>query len=319
MRAVIRTALPEGTVVSEHNEDGHWYRVIRDKAVANVVGVSNDTNPLYPSVTGKLQCLKDDGLANYKMNRALDYIFAHFSEFTPENVMEHIDIASRQSADILTDAGDIGTLVHDTREKIFSQWIESGVRPVNFPGFLTEDRQDVRAISCLAALEQFCIDKGYVPVMAEMMVYSHEMKTAGTLDDLGLMRVEMRDGDKACTHGDGAYILKREDQNVDRCARCGAKWKWAFVLVDLKTSNRFKDHYFFQVALYYDMIRKITGLTPEKCFILKLSKEDRTYKMEDLKAPKRLAQYSKYIIKTNEGLDFISGLRKDNQRTVVRI
>lgn len=305
LRKKILTALPEGFVVAEHTESGHFYRVNDEKL----------GRPLYPSVTGKLQVLKDEGLANWKMNQALQYVFQRYKEFTDANIMEHLDAAERVPADIFEDAGDIGTIIHDARERIFSQWIETGVRPVDFTSYVPEDRQDIRAISALAALETFCIERSYVPVLTEMMVYSHKWKTAGTLDDLGLMRVDVRRGDPSCEHD----VIMAPAQNFDRCVKCEAKWKWTFVLLDLKTSNRFKDHYFFQVAMYYDMLRAITGIKPERCYILKTSKEDRTYKLEELKRPAKIAQYANYLIKTHEGLDFIKSLRKDNQRNVITL
>jgi len=297
--------LPEGFVVPEHNERGHFYRVNDEQA----------GRPLYPSVTGKLQVLKDEGLANWKMGQALQYVFQHFKEFTDANIMEHIDAAERVPADIFEDAGDIGTIIHDARQAIYTEWIATGVRPVDFPSFVPQDRQDIRATSALAALETFCIERSYVPVMTEMMVYSHKWKTAGTLDDLGLMRVEMRRGDPACEHD----IFIGQNHNFDRCLKCDAKWRWTLALLDLKTSNRFKDHYFFQVAMYYAMLVTLTGVKPERSYILKTSKEDRTYKLEELKRPAKIAQYANHLLKTHEGLDFIKSLRKDNQRNVITL
>lgn len=248
LRQRILTALPEGLVVAEHTEDGHFYRVNDGKG-----------NPLYPSVTGKLQVLKDEGLANWKMGQALEYVFKHFKNFNDANIMEHLDSAERVPADLFHDAGDLGTIVHDAREAIYLKWIETGVRPVDFPSFVPDDRKDIRAESCLAALEKFCIENSYVPIATEMMVYSHKWETAGTLDDLGLMHVEMRKGDPSCRH----EIFADMKRNIDRCGKCEAKWKWAFCLLDLKTSNRFKDHYFFQVSMYYAMLRALTGLRPD--------------------------------------------------------
>ena len=126
--------------------------------------------------------------------------------------MEHIDAAERVPADIFHDAGDIGTTIHDARQEIYDEWIKTGVRPIDFPSYVPEDKHDIRAISALAALETFCIERSYVPVATELMVYSHKWKTAGTLDDLGLMRVEMRRGNPECEHD----ILISPNQNFDR-------------------------------------------------------------------------------------------------------
>ena len=71
--------------------------------------------------------------------------------------------------------------------------------------------------------------------------------------------------------------------------------------------------------MYYMMFKKLTGLRPKRCFILKVSKEDGTYKIEELFMINRLVAYAKSMLKVNEALDFIRGLRKDNQKVVLSI
>lgn len=353
IRGQILSALPPGFVIPRHNENSHWYEIdeasrkgfIRrfyedgytlpvktpDEQHAKTSGIVM-TNPVYPSVTAKLQVLKDEGLANFKMNRALEYIFAHFKEFNDENIMEHLGLAERVPADLFTEAGDIGTAVHDTRQAIFDEWIRTGKRPTNYPSFVPPEKEDVRVTSCLAALEKFVNDYNYRPVVCEMLVYSHQHKVAGTLDDLGLMRILMRPGrdehgqiiecdhtNDSPTDGPQSCVIEDPNRNVERCIKCGAKWKTVLALVDLKTSNRFKDHYFFQVGMYFDMFRKLTGIKPEKLYIVKLSKEDRMYKLEEIKRPAKIASYARHVLKTNEGIDFIKEIRKDNQRVVVKL
>lgn len=312
LRQIISTALPPGLVVAEHTEHEHFYRVHQNLG-GQVVVTEND--PLYPSVTGDLQMLKDEGLINFKMARALEYVFAHFKEFNDDNIMEHLGLAEKMPGDIFVDAGDVGTRIHDVREHIFTEWINTGVRPEKFEAFIPEHDTDLRVQSAIAALSKFCDDYKYLPIATELKVYSHKFKKAGTLDDLGLMRTEVRKGDANCVHD----VLEDPNRNFDRCVKCGAKWKWEFVMLDLKTSNRFKDSYFFQVSMYFSFLRALTGLKPDSCHILKLSKEDRTYKLEDLKKPVKIAQYVRHIVKVNEGLDLIKSLRKDNQRNVISI
>lgn len=301
----VKEALPEGRVVPRHNERGHFYEVLDGKFPAP---------PIYPSVTGKLQILKDEGLMNYKMNKVLEYMFAHWKEFNEENIMQHLESAERVPADNLSDAGDIGTRCHDYREQIFKDWIASGKQPNDFLSYIPEVEKDVRAISAMRALKKFVIERDYIPVACEVLVYSHTMKVAGTLDDIGLMKQVIRPGEKEC---DGERII--DAKGYIRCLKCDIKERYQFVLMDLKTSNAFKDHYFFQVALYWDMFRELTGIKPERAFILKLSKEDGTYKIEDLKRPAKIAQYARTMVKTHEGIEFIKSLRKDNQRTVAPI
>jgi hypothetical protein len=299
LRLRIKTLLPHDRVIARHNDKGHFYQVNEPKG-----------NPIYPSVTGKLQILKDEGLINYKMNRAMDYVFANYPDFKDETIMEHIEKAKRVSQDILMDAGDVGTKIHDLREAIFQQWMDTGIKPENFLSFVPEG-SDIRVTSAIRALQKFVDERDYIPVACELLVYSHELKVAGTLDDLGLIRKVIRKADKEdCSHD----LFQKGGNRT--CLHCGYKYTYELAIMDIKTSNQFKDHYFFQVALYAKMFAKITGLRPTSHFICKLSKEDGGYKIEDLKQASKLGQYATYMIKCNEGMEFIKALRKDNQKVV---
>lgn len=324
IRARIAEVLPEGRVIPRHSENGHFYEVIDGLFT---------TPPIYPSVTGKLQVLKDESISNFKMNRAIEYVFGNYKAFDDSNIMEHLDKAANVSGGILEDAGDIGRRVHDYRERIFKDWLAKGVRPTDFLSFIPPEDVDVRAVSAIRALQKFVEERDYTPIACELLVYSHKLKTAGTLDDLGLLRNVIRAGDDPkCDHM--ADTLFPDRQGVVRascvinsgngkhtCVKCNYQFRYELVLIDIKTSNQLKDHYFFQVCLYWKMFWQLMGRDwmPERCVIVKLSKTDGTYKIEDLKRPARLAQYASFMIKTNEGIDFIKSLRKDNQRTVVTI
>lgn len=311
--------LPEGKVIPRHNDSGHFYQVMCSGCVAKGAFHEHEKEPIYPSVTGKLQILKDEGLINYKMNKVIEYVFAHWNEFTAENIMDHLARAEAVPADVLHDAGDIGTYIHDVREKIFKEWIGTGKKPDDFLKFLKTVGEDPRAISGIRGLRKFVDERDYIPVECEMLLYSHALKVAGTLDDIGLMRKVMRESNLPdCRHEES---IMHEVTRVIRCARCEFKMRYEFVLLDLKTSNQFKDHYFFQVALYYWMLGELLGREwrPESAFILKVSKTDGSYHIEDLKKPKVLARYCRYMLKTNEGIEFIKTLRKDNQRNVLTL
>lgn len=286
LREIIARKMPAGLCVPEHTDKGHFYRIRTTVPVFMSTGIpietSTDVGELYSSVTTKLQVLKDEGLMNYKMNRALDYVFANWKNINSENLQIELERASKTSADILEDAGDVGTIIHDCREKYFREWIETGNRPDGATKFIPLEHYDIRIVSALRALVKFVDENNYQPVASELLVWSHKLKVAGTLDDIGLMNGKP-------------------------------------VLMDIKSSNQFKDHYFFQVALYFEMFRKLTGIKLDRCFILKLSKEDGTYKIEDLYRPCRIAQYAGHMLKTWEGLEFIRSLRKDNQKIVIKL
>lgn len=307
----INQVLPEGRVVPRHNENGHFYEV---KIWKN----DDKEGPIYPSVTGKLQVLKDQGLMNYKMNRAIEYLKNFIFSLNVMPTMEEIEAAaekaSRVSQDILEDAGDIGNRVHNTRERIFSEWIKTGKKPDDFLSFIPAEEEDIRTTSAIRALQSFVEDHDYVPVACELLVFDHDLAVAGTLDDLGLMRRVVKEGDLECQH----EFITSMFADIHKCAKCDRKDRYEFVLMDIKTSNQFKDHYFFQVALYWRMLWRLLGKSwkPERAIIVKLSKTDGSYKIEELKKLPSLAQYALHMLKTNEAVDFIKSIRKDNQKVV---
>ncbi len=299
----IKEVLPEGRVVPRHNDKGHFYEILDGVLV-------NGAPPIYPSVTGKIAVIKDEGLMNFKMNQAIQYVFRTYKTYNDENIMEHLDKAARASVDIFEEAGDIGTEVHDTRHRYFQDWIKTGERPVTFDSYLRPEAVDLRIKSSLRALDKFLDDYWYEPIACELFVYSHKLKTCGTLDDLGFIyQFENKEG-----HEMNHEMIRREGDFS--CLNCEFKAKRRLALIDLKTSNQFKDHYFFQVALYWWMLKELTGIRPEKCLIVKLSKEDGTPKVEDLKRPSTLASFARSMVRTKTGLEYIRTLRKDNQKVV---
>lgn len=303
LRQLILEKIPEGSVIPRHTDRKHLYEIVPEGGA------------IYESVTTRLQVVKDESLINYKMNRALDYVFANYQKFTDANVMEHIDIASKQSGIILEDAGDIGTAIHSYREAYFAEWIKHWKRPESALAFIPQYQTDIRATSGMRALEKFVVENDYIPLVCEIRVWDREYKVAGTLDDVGLMRKTLRPGNPECAHAEILIDEKLEG----RCLHCDLKYRYELVLCDLKTSNQFKDHYFFQVSLYYMMFCRLTGLKPKRCFILKVSKEDGSYKIEELFNIGKLVRYAKSMLRTNDGLDFIRSVRKDNQKNVLVI
>lgn len=303
LRAIIAEKLPEGTVVTAHDKTGHWYSVPH-------------LGETFPSVTGKLQILKDPSLKHYAVNENNKYIFAHFKEFTDASVMEHLDIASRVAEDNRDSAGDFGTEIHDIRETYFKDWIRANKRPEKpLEEYIPfEMSSDPRAISCIRALKRFLLETLYVPVRCELLLYDKKFKIGGTLDDVGLMHRIVRKGSDVCEHD---YIAGKKAIN---CWKCPHKLDLnpIFVLLDLKTSNQFKDHYWFQVTIYCMMLIVLTWLIPKRLYILKTGKVDGSYKLEEIKQYKKVMAYAKNFLRASEGLDLIKTLRKDNQKKVGR-
>lgn len=288
VREQLYAALPPGTIVTAHTDDGHFYKDTR---------LPGDP---FASVTGFLQILKEEGIAEWKMGQALEYVFAHYKEFTSLNILDHIAKAEAVSVDKFHDAGYIGTDIHQYREDYFNEWIRTGEKPANILDFIPPEQQDVRAIAGLRGIARFVEEWNYTPVVCEMLLTDEELKLGGTLDDLGIVRAVERIGNPNCVH----------NLIGNHCLRCDYKFLDKLVLLDLKTSNQFKTHYWFQVALYYYMLYKQTGVKPDYAWILKVDKVTGMYKLEKIRQIPDVIKYAKHLLKTHEGVELIKQLRK---------
>ena len=243
------------------------------------------------------------------MNKAIEYVFANFKIFSDDNIIEHLEAAKMVSVEIFEDAGDVGTEVHGIRERYFADWIASGTRPKD--GLLSyipkELPKDLRIVSVLRAIEKFLDDTGYIPVACEIFLVDPKLKVGGTMDDIGIMPVRVRQGNiELCKHN---KIEDLEKLKIN-CVECGARWDYQLVFSDLKTSNQVKYHYFFQLAMYYSMFVKWVKIRPKRNFILKVSKEDGTYKIVNVPAIHKLVPYTRAILKVNEAIEVAKKLLK---------
>lgn len=279
VRELIDQALPAGSVVPQHTADGHFYGV--------------PSGAVYPSVTGKLNAVKDESIQSWSVNQAVSYIENNLPATVVDGKVhlvraaELFDAAKKEPRVQLRAAGDIGTQVHDRREQYFQHWIDSDVidtRP-HMSLFMRPD-DDPRLTAGLLALDKFLNDTGYIPIRTEVMVYSNKYKVAGMLDDIGLMR---------------------NGKN------------WSLTLLDLKTSNQMKAHYWLQVALYNMMFKDITGLKPHHNIILKVSKDLPEYKIEEISEMHRVIAGAKHVLQVYDTMEFIKAKRKNIGKTVVKI
>ncbi|MCK9370229.1 hypothetical protein M0R04_10015 [Candidatus Dojkabacteria bacterium] len=283
----INEAVPKGLVIPDHDKYGHHYLVPH-------------INARYESVNGRIHIFKEEGLGDWRMNKALQYIYSNWKRFTDNNILNEIQNAEQQSVVELTDAGDIGTDIHNYREQIFSIYLKTGIWIEKFESIIPENKYDIRAVSALGALQKFVQDYKYVPVVTELYVYSEQLKLAGALDDIGLITTVVRKGNPECEH----------DVMGNNCIKCDLKYKTELCLMDLKSSNQLKPIYWIQVALYYHMFLKLTGIKPKKIFILKLDKKNRTYTVEYMKEISKVVRIAKRILKLSDELDWLKEVRK---------
>ena len=305
VRGLIDTALPPGSVVPRHTDEGHFY------------GVPN--GGVYPSVTGVISYVKDPSIQQFDMNEALRYVESHIhtamegGEVDFMKVMDVLYEAKKAPKGVLMDAADIGTKIHDRREEYYQTWIDEGKRPP-ITNFYDVVKDDPRMCSAMRALSSFCDEQEYLPIRTEVMVYSDRYKLAGMLDDVGMVNTIIRKGEKDCQHNLWYEGFKT------RCDKCDHKRQWQFCLTDLKSSNQFKDTYYLQVALYHMMFVELVGIKPERSFILKTSKTDGRYHTEELTKMPQLVSGAKKIIAAAEAVGKVKELRsKSNAKKVISI
>ena len=245
---------------------------------------------VYPSVTGKLGYVKDESIQNFAMNEALRYVGEHLHETIVDgkvDMMKAIDLiaeAEKAPTGLLHAAGDIGTRIHDGREKYFQDWIDTGKRPAISD--YVRDSHDPTYKAGMLGVDKFLDETGYMPIRCEVMVYSDEYEVAGMLDDIG--------------------VMWHDDQ-------------WKLTLMDVKTSNQMKAHYWLQVAMYQMMFSELTGLEPERSIICKVSKDYPSYTLEELQDVDRLKEGVRAVLKVADTMQFIKESRKDAGKTVIKI
>jgi hypothetical protein len=229
-----------------------------------------------PSVTGRLQILKDPSLSNYKRDRALDFVFKeigqNFERYRNPVELKAMLEDSKSAADQLRDtAGDIGTAAHDWREVWFKGIIDGNPDPPPL-----EDKRP-QVISATRAVQKFVKEHDYHPVACELYVADTKLYTGGMVDDIGFV-----DGELA--------------------------------LVDLKTSNiGDKEQYHAQVALYYYMFAKLYGLKPDKLYILHASKKDGSYDLIPIPDIKDTIAWAKRVVEVTQ---FIERIKNNKKRKV---
>lgn len=265
LRSYIKEREAELNIQPDHDESGHYYK--------------DSSSPRYPSVTAKLQILKDPALANWKMNRALWYVENELAKWQLNSITTELDItaiiegAKELPTTEFTNAGNIGSQVHAWREEKFKYIIEHGV-PVATAMFGTPfSSSDPAVIAGCRGIQAFIQDTGYIPLACELALVDHELKLGGMVDDIGILPGKRN----------------------------------RLVVIDLKTSNiGDKTSYYYQVALYFYMFWKLYKIKPQGAYILHVSKENGGFKLIELPDIPQLIREAKYILKVNDAIDRVN-------------
>jgi hypothetical protein len=307
IRKVVSEAIPAGSVIPRHTDKGHFYEIVPLQRTVR-------------SVTHKIGFIKDAGLMNFKLNRGMEALAEYKQVINADNLDDLIALAKKAPEQDFFDAGEVGRQIHEEREHYMRRWMDTGKRPESILEFHIHQfdeadkrghEKNMQVVAGLRGVEKFITEYQYIPAFCELYVYDSKLDTAGTLDDLGTIRVIDDKGDPNCQHDIG--VSKRGNAS---CIKCPYKSHRELVLVDIKSSNQFKDHYWIQVMLYYYMFYKLTKLRPKSVYIIKVSKEDGFYKPEKLKEIPYLIKVAKETISMHEHLEKVKKLR---ERETVKI
>lgn len=281
-------------VTTAHTEKGHFY-------------VSPGTQEKYHSVTYFTSFIKDPSLSNWKMNRALEFIWDHQYEWAekinkgdePMAVFKLWEQAKLAPEETFNNAGDIGTQTHNWRQKWFQAWINEGyfsMRDMDIDAYPLPVNADPEVISGCRAIKKFLKETGYIPVACELALVDDQLKVGGTIDDLGVFP------NKEIV----SYTSSSDDGGENwKIGSYKIKYNPYLGFVDLKTSNQGKKPaYAYQVrGFYQSMIRKTFKIKPKKTYILHTSKEDGTYKLIDLTKMKYLEKDSADLVRLSRSWD----------------
>lgn len=301
IRKVVNDSIPAGSVIPRHTDKGHFYEIV-------------PLNRTVRSVTYKIGFIKDESIVNFKQNRSLEVVREYWKFYTDANIEQMLELAKAAPTTDFVDAGEVGRQIHDERELYMKAWMLSGKRPQNILDYHKHgfDDLDVRGhdknmqvVAGLRGVEKFVHEFDYLPAFCELYVYDDKLDTAGTLDDLGTIRFIDDKGALGCEHDIG--VSKR---GYASCIKCSYRTHRELALVDIKSSNQFKDHYWIQVMLYYYMFYKLTKLRPQSIYIIKVSKDDGFYKPEKLKEIPYLIRVAKETISMFDHLERVKELRK---------
>lgn len=228
LRQKIRDKIPQDYLQLKPNVPGHVY-------------YSPNTGAEFLSVTTKLHIISNPIFANWRMNRALEFLFDNHDEITKENLKEWVDKAKAYPEEQFKAAGTFGTKVHAYIHSYFTQWILDNRQPNSILQFIDgtkgEKEKDFRVWSALRSLEAWVKRNDYIPLASEIIVWSERYHVAGTMDNVG----------------------------VDKTGKVG--------FPDCKTSNNFSDNYHAQLGAYYGCFYELTKIRGEWGKIVKLDKE----------------------------------------------
>lgn len=257
LRKILDQAMPKGSIVAEHTDTSHHYRVHLFEG-----------SPLLDSVTSKTAILGKGYLKDWGIRLAIKHIRDNIPSLSDDNLREGILFdAGQKSQEVLDDAGEVGGRVHNIIEEYINDWINFQAKPsLDITSYIKYTEKDVRVLSCIKGVERFFNDHDIIPVHSEMLVASRSLGTAGTMDFLCYIKI------------DGVYKLAIVD------------WKTS-------NSIAGKEEYALQTAAYKTCLKELTSLDPELLWVIRLDKKTGTYEKGVVTDPEETQQAYELIAK----------------------
>lgn len=266
LRERIRARTKELNILPDHDENSHYY-------------ISDGMR--YPSVSKRLELLKDASLANWKVNRVVDQILREYGTLRAicadgdaivlQEFLERCKLAPQIE---FKNAGSIGTQIHNWREQRFTAIINNHTETQLPTNTLPE------IVSGCRAVNKFLQETHYIPLATEIPLIDHEIETGGSGDDIGILNGEV-------------------------------------TFLDLKSSNiGNKNSYFYQVALYVYMFEKLYKIKTTSHKILHVSKTDGTYNIINIPDIRKRIKEAKQIVKVDQFLDKLKEEKKPKLITI---
>lgn len=294
IRNIIKEKLPDGSIVAEHTPTEHFYR-------CNIF----DGAPLYNSVTTKTSVISEGYLKGWAVNTAINHIRNNQNRLTTdfEQVLAE---AKEQHKDIFTQAGDLGTEVHDAVENYINDWIKKREQPENIRDYI-DDYADPRVMSGVLAAEKFFQDNMIIPIWSELLVGSEKLQVAGTLDFLALVGKVIKPAKK---EGEREYYqvkLTAKDGVYLECINTGERIKYELSIIDWKTSNSIdKPHYVLQVSTYSKCFSELININPKRHIVVRLDKQTANYDSVELEPDQVRKAIKSYKLGINVLYEFLN-------------
>ena len=274
LREKVNSVFYEGRVIPCHTDTQHFYKDAEDGLV-------------YASATTKTAMLSRDYYKVMAANKAVDVIESHltFNPYDEESMQEVYKRAREAHIVDLKQAGTFGTHGHDMVDRYVSEWIKTGIRPIDMKNFITPEISNEGVCVGLSAVK-FFNDYTLFPIVSEKKVLSKKYHYAGTLDSLFVVGqvYKERTGNKDCNHD-------WYDRGNDRihCGICEREEELQVGLLDWKSSNSIlhKHEYGIQIGFYAQALKEMCGIKTKINWIVRLDKKSPSYEIgyiHDIKA-----------------------------------